>query len=371
MLKFQPFEFHYKIFEGLCRKVLFKMDEEDAHNFVITALKNETVKDFIPNFKINFSNLNSNVFGMEFKNPIGLAAGFDKNAECMNSLAKFGFGFLEVGTVTKLPQIGNPKPRIFRLVEDKAIINFLGFNNRGSEFFSENISHLFEEVENLNCRLGINIGKNKDSNDGIKDYIDLLEKFYIFSDYITINISSPNTPGLRDMQHDSSFDELLEAISNKKQELIKTTKTTKPVLVKISPDNSLEQLELMAEKILKYKIDGVIISNTTIQDRENLNSPKKLDKGGLSGKPLFNRSTTTLREFYKLTEGKIPLIGAGGVFTAEDAYTKILNGASLVQIYTAFIYQGFSIVKQLNQDLSYLLQKNGFKNVSEAIGKGI
>ncbi len=314
--------------------------------------------------------LTVNLWGMEFANPVGMAAGFDKNAVMIESLLGRGFGFVEAGTVTKLPQEGNPKPRIFRLVQDEAIINRLGFNSEGIEEFTANIQGWQQRQKILLSKgiVGANIGKNRDSENAVEDYIYLLEKLYNQVDYITINISSPNTPGLRDLQKGEALDELLGSIILKKNELCAEIEKKTPILLKISPDISLEDKENIAYAAIKHNIDGLIISNTTINHRDGLLSKNAGQKGGLSGKPLLQPSTDLLRDIYLLTEGKIPLIGVGGVSSGEDAYRKIRAGASLIQLYSAIIYQGFSLVKQINQELLHLLERDGFSNISEAVG---
>lgn len=342
------------------KPLIFKMDAECAHNSAISYLK------YFPNLATNFvlnknyENLKQNLFGLNFKTPIGMAAGFDKNAEVVKALHQFGFGFVEAGTVTLKPQIGNDKPRIFRLKEDEAIINRLGFNNKGAENFLKNISKNFQE----DLILGINIGKNKDTENALDDYLPLLQKFHKYASYITVNISSPNTKNLRDLHNQDALDLFLSELMKKKVEL----KNSTPIWLKISPDLENSELEKVASVILKNKIDAVIISNTTVARPSNLKNNFKNEIGGLSGKPLFSKSNEVLRNFYKLTEGKIPLIGVGGISSAKDAYTKIKLGASLVQIYSSFIYQGFGSVGKITDELSELVKKDGFENVSQAVG---
>jgi dihydroorotate dehydrogenase len=350
----------YKIF----RPLIFKLDPENAHNLALKFLK------FLPNFATSltftksYENLKLNLFNINFDSPIGMAAGFDKNAEIVKSLARFGFGFVEAGTTTPRPQTGNEKPRIFRLQEDEALINRLGFNNLGADMFLNNINRA---IKNLPCPLGVNIGKNKDTQNALDDYLFLLEKFYDKASYITINISSPNTKNLRDLQKEENLDLFLSEI-NKKREQLKTNEKKTPLLLKIAPDLSLQEQEIIAQTVLKNRIDGLIISNTTIYRALNLKSQYANEAGGLSGKPLFSKSNEVLKNFYKLTNGKIPLIGVGGVASACDIYEKIKCGASLVQVYSAFIYQGFGIVEKWKEELSLMVEKDGFKNISKAIG---
>ncbi len=356
----------YKFF----RPLIFNLDAENAHNLAINFLK------FLPKFSTllalnkNYDNLHQNVWGLDFKSPIGMAAGFDKNAEVIATLLKFGFGFVEAGTVTPKAQAGNEKPRMFRLKEDFAVINRLGFNNKGAEVFLENFlqakNNLLEEE--AATPLGINIGKNKDTEDALSDYIYLLEKFYDKASYIVINISSPNTKNLRDLQKEDQLDLFLSELMSKKNQLKNVYKKDRPLLLKVAPDLSLLEQEKIAETVLKNQVDGMIISNTTIDRDLALKSEKQLETGGLSGRPLFNKSNYVLRNFYKFTNGQIPLIGVGGVSSAADAYEKIKCGASLVQIYSAFVYEGFGLVERIKEDLSKMVAKDGFKNISEAVG---
>jgi dihydroorotate dehydrogenase len=347
----------YSIFKSL----LFKLNPETAHNLAIWALKH----NLIPCSPITqYSSLQSQVFGIDFKNPIGMAAGFDKNAAAFHGLFNFGFGFVEVGTVTPKPQIGNGKPRIFRLEEDLAIINRLGFNNLGIDNFLKNV----EQNSVTNQVLGINIGKNKDTVDAIDDYLLLLRKTYNKSNYITINISSPNTKNLRDLQQADELDLFLKAIFAEKKILQNSTNKNIPVLLKIAPDLNQAEQEAIADIALKNQIDGLIIGNTTISRPQNLQSKYKIETGGLSGKPLLELSNAVLKNIYQLTKGQIPIIAAGGVASAEDAYQKIKLGASLVQIYSAFIYQGFELVEKIKKDLDGCLKRDGFDNINQAIG---
>jgi dihydroorotate dehydrogenase len=339
------------------KPLLFALDPELAHNLAIGGLK------YFPRAKtVEYSSLENSVFGINFKNPVGMAAGFDKNAEVFSYLHNFGFGFVECGTVTPLAQSGNPKPRLFRLTKDQGIINRLGFNNRGIEYFLKNI-----QSGNENQITGINIGKNKDTINALDDYLLLLDKVYSRATYITINISSPNTKNLRDLQKADELEIFLAAIMSKKNQLEIEFKKSVPILVKIAPDLNLEEQKSIAKIALENKIDGLIISNTTIK-RDNLTSELKSEIGGLSGKPLFAASNEVLKNIYQFSAGKIPLIGVGGISCGQDAYQKIKLGASLVQIYSAFIYQGFGLVEKIKKELDEALKKDGFRNIREAIG---
>jgi dihydroorotate dehydrogenase len=341
------------------RSLIFKIDPETAHNLAIKSLKLNLTPNLMDDDKDD-PMFKSTLFGKEIDNPIGMAAGFDKNAEVYNSLFKLGFGFVEVGTVTPLKQYGNPKPRVFRLVEDQALINRLGFNNLGSENVSNRIR------SNLNKGLlGINIGPNKDSNDRLNDYLIGLRAFHDIADYITINISSPNTENLRSFHDEEKFDKLMNSIQEEKVKL----KSKIPIVVKISPDISGEQIELISKILLDHKVSAVIVSNTTAGNREKLNDISKHQKGGLSGKPLEEEANKLISKFYKLLKGKIEIIGVGGVDSGESAYRKFLAGASYVQLYTGMVFQGPNIVGKIKKELKKILIADGIKNFRETIGK--
>ena len=299
--------------------------------------------------------------GLKFKNPLGLAAGFDKNAEAIKPLLEFGFGFIEVGAVTPLAQIGNPKPRLFRLKEDSAIINRFGFNNDGMHEVSKRLSK-----RPSNGIVGLNLGANKNSADRINDFATVLKTCGEFIDFATVNVSSPNTEHLRELQSDKELRKLLNEVSAGQDGL----KTKVPVFLKIAPDLEQEELKNIALVATDTRIDGIIATNTTIS-RNNLKSSYQHEKGGLSGAPIFEMSTRVLAQLYSITEGKIPLIGVGGVFTGEQLFQKIQAGASLVQIYSALIYSGFSVTNKILRELDISLRENGFKNVEDAVGTGV
>ena len=341
------------------RSLIFKFDPETAHNLAIKSLKLNLTPNIISENKDD-PMFKTNLFGKEIDNPIGMAAGFDKNAEVYNSLFKLGFGFVEVGTVTPLKQYGNPKPRVFRLVEDQALINRLGFNNLGSENVSNRIR------SNLNKGLlGINIGPNKDSEDRLNDYLIGLKTFHDIADYITINISSPNTENLRNFHDKTKFDELMNSIQEEKIKI----KSKIPTVVKISPDISEEQIGMISKTLLNYKVSAIIISNTTEKNREKLNNILKHQKGGLSGKPLEEEANKLISNFYKILKGKIEIIGVGGVDSGESAHKKFLAGASYVQLYTGMVFQGPNIVVKIKKELKEILIADGIKNFREIIGK--
>ncbi len=333
---------------------------ERAHTLGLWALK----YSLLPSARIAANPmLIQKLFGLELSNPVGLAAGFDKNAEALAPLHRQGFGFVEAGTVTPLPQEGNPQPRMFRLKKDAAVINRLGFNNKGLEPFVAALA-----ARTAGGVVGANIGKNKTAEDAVSDYVKGLEAVYAHADYITINISSPNTQGLRAMQKREQLTQLLTTLMEAKKRQLALCGKNVPLLLKIAPDLDEPDLEDVAEVALALAMDGLIISNTTIKRPRTLQSGLHGEQGGLSGAPLFALSTEVLARMYKLTSGKIPLIGVGGVGSAEDAYKKIRAGASLVQLYTALVYQGFGVVRDIVEGLPTLLARDGFKHISEAVG---
>ena len=339
------------------RSLIFKLDPELAHDLAVKSLK----FNFISQNKIkNNKSIELEIFGKKIPNPVGIAAGFDKDAEVYNSLFKLGFGFVEVGTVTPFVQYGNPKPRVFRLVEDQALINRLGFNNLGAE----NISSRIRSNQSKGL-LGINIGPNKESKNRINDYLIGLRSFYDIADYITINISSPNTENLRNFHDETKFDELVNSIKEEKDKL----KSKIPIVVKISPDITEKQSELISEILLRQNVSAIIVSNTTAINRENLQDITKYQKGGLSGKPLEIISNKLISRFYKLLKNKIQIIGVGGVDSGESAYKKFLAGASFVQLYTGMVFQGPGIVGKIKKELKEILINDGVKNFREIIGK--
>lgn len=343
---------------SILRPFIFGLDPEAAHELAIKSLK----FNFLPESYFSTPGeevLETYFIGKKLKNPVGLAAGFDKSAEVYNSLFKFGFGFVEVGTITPKAQLGNLKPRIFRLEKDQAMINRLGFNNDGLEIVSDRINK-----NKPNGVLGINIGPNKDTKNKAEDFISCLTKLHIYSDYITINISSPNTEGLRNFHERNSLTDLLKKISKTKKE----NKIKIPIFIKISPDINESDISNIIETIYKYNINGIILSNTTDKNREDLNDLKKNEKGGLSGKPIKDISTKLIKKFYKETKGKIPLIGVGGIDSGQDVFEKITAGANVVQLYTGMVYRGPTIVKDIKKDLIEILKKEKFKNISEAVG---
>ena len=346
---------------SILKPFLFNLDPETAHDLAIKSLKLNPFPRKM--FEVEDEQiLNIKLLGKNFSNPIGLAAGFDKSAEVYNSLFKLGFGFVEVGTVTPLKQFGNTKPRIFRLEEDKALINRLGFNNDGMEIIKNRIS--LEEKKGI---LGINIGPNKNTKDQKTDFCLCLNNFLNLADYITINISSPNTEGLRDFHEKENLNELLFNLNKIK----KDKKSNVPLLLKLSPDINDNYVVEIADIAIKNNISAVILTNTTNSNRENLLSKNKNEEGGLSGEPIQNISTNIIKKFYKQLNGKVPIIGVGGVNSGKSAYEKIIAGASLLQLYTGFVYRGPSTAKDIKKELIQILKSEGIKNIQEIVGKGV
>ncbi|WP_322097157.1 quinone-dependent dihydroorotate dehydrogenase [Pelagibius sp. Alg239-R121] len=304
------------------------------------------------------------LWNRSFDNPIGLAAGFDKNAAVVGPVFGLGFGFVEIGSVTPRAQPGNPKPRIFRLPEDRGVINRLGFNNAGSDAAAESLRKWREGP--LPGPLGVNLGKNRDAEDAVGDYLAGAKALGGFADYLVINVSSPNTPGLRALQGRSELDDLIGAIKSALQE--NYADKAPPLVLKIAPDLTDQDMKDIAEVALEHGLDGLTVSNTTITRPDSLRGNDREETGGLSGRPLFNLSTRVLGDVYRLTEGRIPLIGVGGVGTGADAYAKIRAGASLVQLYSALVYEGPGLVERIKRDLAQLLRRDGYERVTDAVG---
>lgn len=354
--------FNFNLYPIL-RPLLFRMDAERAHHMAIASLK----WGLGPHFRNNADPiLRTSVCGLDFPNPVGLAAGFDKHAEVIDAVMGFGFGSVEIGSITPKPQPGNPRPRLFRIPEAEAIINRFGFNSDGFDICLERIKTYRAWQQVPNGIVGINIGKNKESPDAAADYVAGIKIFAPYADYLTVNVSSPNTPGLRDLQTKEALANLLKQVMDVRN----TGAKRPPVFVKIAPDQNDEQMRDIAEVVLASQIDGLIIGNTTVSRPAAIPPDLAKELGGLSGKPLFDMSTQILAKMYKLTGGKIPLIGCGGISSGEDAYKKIRAGASLVQLYSALVYQGPHLVRRVNRELAELLRRDGFRFVKEAIGVG-
>lgn len=359
------------LYSSLARPLLFGLlDPEEAHETAIGALRCASACSRLLQLverwaRVEDERLRTTVFGVTFPNPIGLGAGFDKNAVAYRALAALGFGFVEVGTVTALAQPGNPKPRLFRLPADKALINRLGFNNEGAEAIQERLAQT-RGMKPTAIPLGINLGKSKVTplENATRDYLTSFRLLKPFGDYFVVNVSSPNTPDLRKLQEKERLDELLGALQQENRGVV-------PLLVKIAPDLSLEQIDDVLGLIETHKLAGIIATNTTIR-RPFLDAKSAgvaNETGGLSGRPLRDFSNQCIRHIAKQTEGKVPVVGVGGVFTAEDAYEKLKLGASLVQSYTGFVYEGPLFARKINQGLLRLMERDGVRQVSEVIGK--
>ena len=334
---------------------------ERAHRAAIAGLKTGLGPKFDA---VRHAVLKTNLCGLDLPNPVGLAAGFDKDAEVPDAMLAAGFGFVECGTVTPRPQVGNPKPRLFRLKEDKAVINRMGFNNSGLDIFAKRL----KSRAGQGGIVGANLGANKDSDDRVADYLTGLKATWGLADYFTINISSPNTPGLRDLQGEAAMDELLGRIAQMRSELAGDT-ASPPIFLKVAPDLNLGAVGRIVEQARQYGLSAIIVSNTTLDRPDSLRSAYKTEAGGLSGAPLKQRSNDMLREFASASQGRIPLIGVGGISSGADAYEKIRIGASAVQLYSALVYEGPALAAKICDDLAARLIADGFKSVAEAIGK--
>ena len=357
-------------------RALRLLEPERAHRATVRALK----AGLGPRSRAsNDPRLATSVGGLVLPNPVGLAAGFDKNAEVPRAMLRAGFGFVECGTVTPRPQQGNPQPRLFRLTEDEAVINRMGFNNEGLEPFAKRLVR--EVLRNEAGVIGANLGANKDSPDRVGDYVLGLKRLWGLCSYFTVNISSPNTPGLRSLQDETALDELLSRVAEAKAERVALDGDDfepgalmypegYPLFLKVAPDLAEDEPARIVEQVLKAGFDGIIVSNTTLS-RDGLASTHRDETGGMSGRPLFERSTKILRDFARASKGRVPLIGVGGIASAEDAYAKIKSGASAVQVYSALVYQGTALVERINTGLLELLERDGHAGLVEAIGTEI
>lgn len=349
------------LWEKLIRPALFRLDAETAHEVGMAALRNGAARPFYTRdgSPTRFGPIER--FDIKFENPLGIAAGFDKNAVAVNQLSRLGFGFVEVGTVTYRPQPGNPKPRLFRLPKDEALINRLGFNNDGAEIIAGRLKDLRRRGV-----VGVNIGKNKDVpiEEATENYLAAFELVQPVADYVAVNISSPNTPGLRRLQGPESLAGLLSALQQRNRELAE-----KPLLVKIAPDLGEAEIESAVGICLEHGVAGIIATNTTVS-REGLRTAgvARFGEGGLSGRPLFERSTEVVAAVYRYSKGRIPIIGVGGIFSADDAFEKIAAGASLIQSYTGFVYGGPSYASTVVEGLARILEQRGFSTLDEAVG---
>ena len=337
----------------LLRRWVFKLDAEKAHRATIAALKLRTGTGFTP--EPDWApTLETRVAGLRFPNPIGLAAGFDKDAEVYGPMLNLGFGFVEVGTLTPRPQAGNPKPRLFRLEEDRAVINRMGFNNEGQAAALERLKRRWG-----NGIIGVNIGANKDSEDRIADYVEGVRAMSPVADYLTVNISSPNTPGLRQLQDEGALNDLLSAVGS--------VGSPRPVFLKVAPDLEEDDLGRIVRSAVDHGIAAIIVSNTTVS-RPPLKSAHANAAGGLSGRPLKPLALDALRKFRRASGGEIPLIGVGGIENADDAWERIRAGASLVQLYSAMVYEGPGIARRIAGGLAERVKREGFANIAEAVG---
>ncbi|WP_219837903.1 quinone-dependent dihydroorotate dehydrogenase [Paenibacillus sp. R14(2021)] len=360
------------LYSKVAKPYFFRMDAEKAHHLVIDGLHTASRVPGVPAFMRAMygvpeaKELEMGVFGLHFAHPIGLAAGLDKNAKAVDMFANIGFSFAEVGTVTPKGQAGNDLPRLFRLPSDEALVNRMGFNNDGAAAMAERLA----KDTNRRIPIAVNIGKNKTTPNELahEDYRACLQQLYTYGDFFVVNISSPNTPDLRALQHGDELRLLLSTVMEEMgKQAGKSGAARKPVLVKIAPDMTDEQLGYTVDTIVASGVNGIIATNTTIS-RDGLQHANSRETGGLSGKPLRERSTAVVREVYRLTGGKMPIIGSGGIFTASDAYDKIRAGASLVEIYTGLIYKGPELLRELADGLKAYLRRDGFKSIVEAIG---
>ncbi|MCR8843378.1 quinone-dependent dihydroorotate dehydrogenase [Paenibacillus sp. SC116] len=360
------------IYRSIGKPIFFRMDPERAHHLVIGGLAGASK---VPGMKPLMRSiygvkedpaLATDLFGFHFHSPIGLAAGLDKNAAAVEGFSSIGLGFMEVGTVTPVGQPGNEQPRMFRLPPDEALINRMGFNNEGAD----QMLHRLTSVKERRIPVWVNIGKNKETpnEQAEQDYLACIRKLYDVADLFVVNISSPNTPNLRNLQHGDELRSLLNAVVAEMQTLNAKNQKNKAILVKIAPDVTDEDLIHMTETIVQSGVSGIIATNTTLS-RAGTNHPNRMEAGGLSGKPLTEHSTEIIRKVYRHTGGRIPIIGSGGVFTAEDAYAKICAGASLVEVYTGLIYRGPGISREITTGLKALLKRDGYRHISEAVGR--
>lgn len=343
--------------------LLRRLDAEQAHRFALHALKTGTTPRFYPAVADD-PVLATAVWGKAFVNPIGVAAGFDKNAEVVDALFNLGFGFVEVGGVTPMPQSGNARPRLFRLDADRAVINRMGFNNHGASEVAQRVA-----ARKSKHPLGVNLGKNKDSVDAAADYATLASVFARHVDFLVINVSSPNTPGLRSLQNVEPLVTIIRAARTARDRALMPAPT--PLLLKIAPDLNGADVEDIARVALEERLDGLVVSNTTISRPDSLMSPARAESGGLSGAPLLEMSTRLLRRVYELTKGQLPLVGVGGVANGSDAYAKIRAGASLVQLYSALVFEGPALLNRIKRELAVLLKRDGFTSVAAAVGVDI
>jgi dihydroorotate dehydrogenase len=349
-----------RAFDAFSLPLLRWFDPEDAHRMAIQGLK------LLPPIRLrpDDAKLAVRAFGLNFRNPIGMAAGFDKSAEVPDALLRLGFAFVEIGTVTPKPQAGNPRPRLFRLERDEAIINRMGFNNDGAEAVLRRLA----ARAHLGGIVGVNLGANKDATDRVDDYVKLIEKFAPVASYFTINVSSPNTPGLRNLQRPEALDDLLAKVIDAR-ERVRRNAGDSPVLLKIAPDLSLAELDDIVHIARSRRIDGMVVGNTTLARPSAVREQARAsEQGGLSGRPLFRLSTRMVAETYVRVEGAFPLVGVGGIDSGGAALTKIRAGASLIQLYSSLVYKGLGLVEDIKNDLASTLLRTGRDSLSEIVG---
>jgi len=364
------------LYKSLFRPLLFRKDPETSHEMILALLaRAEFLSAILEGFyRVQDERLVVKIGPMTFANPVGLAGGFDKNAEAPKTISSFGFGFMEIGAVTAQAQPGNPKPRLYRLPEDDALINRLGFNNEGAAAIASKLDRMRARGGRPKIPLGVNIGRTKivETKDAVADFVTCFDKLFPYGDFFTLNVSSPNTPNLRELQEKSLLHDLVSAVQEKNRQLAAHAGIDpKPVLVKIAPDMDFAQVDEIIDVIETAKLTGIVATNATAVMRENLKSPHGSEPGGLSGRPITAMVTSFIAHIYHVTGGRLPIIGVGGIFTAQDAYEKIKAGASAVQIYTGWIYEGPAAVKRINKGLLRLIERDGLKRISQAVGVAV
>lgn len=348
---------------NILRPILFRMDAEKAHTLTLRLLATGLAPRIAP---VENPALKVALWGRHFPNPLGLAAGFDKNAEVIGPMLRFGFGFVEAGTVTPKPQHGNPKPRVFRDPDHEAVINRMGFPNGGINRFKDNLQKFLDRKPRPAGIVGLNIGMNKSQTEPAKDYRLLVQQLAPLADYLTINISSPNTPGLRNLQEPAHLRDLLAQVMEERSRACRTDPP--PLLLKLAPDLDEKQREQIAATVMESGVDGLILTNTTLARPAGLPQKFAAQQGGLSGAPVRDKATSVIASFYRLTGGKLPIIGLGGISSGDDAYEKIKAGASLAQVYTALVFRGPDVVREINTQILENLKRDGFSHVSQAVG---
>ena len=361
------------LYKSIIRPLLFRKDPEESHEMILALMaKAEGFSGILEKFySVDDPRLAVKIGTLTFSNPVGLAGGFDKNALAPRTIASFGFGFMEIGAITAQAQPGNPRPRLYRLPEDDALINRLGFNNHGAAAIAAKLERMRARGGLPKIPLGMNIGRTKivETKDAVGDFLACFETLYSYGDFFTLNVSSPNTPNLRDLQEKNLLCDLLSAVQETNRDLAARARIEpKPVFVKIAPDMEFSQVDEIVEVVQSARLTGIVATNATAFMRDCLKSSKGQEPGGLSGRPITAKVTSFVSHIHKRTQGRLPIIGVGGIFNAEDAYEKIKAGASAVQIYTGWIYEGPGAVKRINQGLQRLLERDGFKQIADAVG---